>query len=222
MSETMRTFMNKEFESIKTSEEKRMNDLFEISEIAPTYIERIVQAYNHFETVKMRLDSVQAKTEDFNSRRAAAAEKIKVGREAVEGAQKALQMLILNERGANESTVKSARSEFNNSLAVLKAFHRELERLDNTERLDLEKEARTVEEEYAEAEKDLWKAVNEAEMIRFADIARQIVRRLYISTAKTYASGAAPVTLGQFVIGLLAGDCGRINPEEILQEYLNN
>jgi hypothetical protein len=199
-----------------------MKDLFEIPEVAPTYVERIVQAYNHFETVKKRLDSVQDKRADFNFRRAAAAEKIKVGRDAVEEAQKALQVLILNRRGANESAVKSARSEFNNSLSVLKAFHRELERLNSAERIDLEKEADTVEEQYAEAEKDLWKAVNEAEMIRFADIARRIVHRLYISAAKTYASGAAPVTLGQFVIGLLAGDCGRINPEEVLQEYLNN
>ncbi len=199
-----------------------MKNFFEIPEVAPTYVERIVQAYNHLETVKKRFALVQAKIEDFNSRRAVAAEKIKVGKETAEEAQKALRKLILNQREANESAVKSARSEFNNSLSVLKEFHRELERLDNVERIDLEKEAETLEEQYAEAEKDLWKAVNEAEMIRFADIARRIVHRLHISTAKTHMPGSPPVALGKFAIELLAGDCGGINAKDILQEYLNN
>jgi hypothetical protein len=197
-----------------------MKNFFEIPEIAPAYVERVVQAHSHLETMKMRSASLQAKTADFNSRRAAAAEKIKVGKEAVEEAQKALRLLIVNQRDTNGSVLKAARNEFKNSLSVLKEFHRELERLDTAERIDLEKEAHTVEEQYAEAEKDLWKAVNEAEMIRFADMARQIVHRLYISTAKTHISGPPPVRLDQFVIELLAGDYGRIDPEDILKEYV--
>ncbi len=199
-----------------------MKKLFEIPEIAPEYLEKIMQEYIHLETANRRLESVQAKTADFNSRRAAAAEKIKAGKEAVEEAQKALRLTVLSQGDANGPAVKSARCEFNDSLSVLKQFHRELEKLDNGERIELEKEANTVEEQYAEAEKDLWKAVNEAEMIRFKDIARRIVHRLYVSTAKTHAPGSSPVAIGQFVTALLAGDSGSMDPEDILKEYLND
>ena len=216
----MRIFTREEFELIDSSDENGLKNFIEIPEIAPTYIERIVQAHKQVEEVKRRLDSVEVKTAEFNSRRAAAAEKVKAGKENAEEAQKALQMLILYNRDANESAIKSARIEFNNSLSVLKEFHRELEKLDSVERIDLEKEAHSVKETYAQAQTQLWKAVNEAEMIRFAEIARQIVCRLQISTVKTHKSGSPPVPLERFVNDLLAGYCEWMNPEDILHEYL--
>ncbi len=48
----MRIFTSKELELIKPSEENGIKNFFEIPEIAPTYIERIVLAHNQVETLK--------------------------------------------------------------------------------------------------------------------------------------------------------------------------
>ncbi len=199
-----------------------MKNFVDIPEIAPSHMERIVLAYNQLETLRKKLGSVHDRTADFKSRRAAAAEKIREGKEAAEEAQKALRQLVLRDGDANEAKAKLARIEFNNSLAVLKEFHRELERLDSTERVELEKEAADLEKQCAETETELWIAVNQAEMLRFADLARRIIHRLHVSKANTRSPGSLPVALNQFVSELLAGDCGKISPDDILREYLDH
>ncbi len=132
-----------------------------------------------------------------------------------------MQLRILQQRDANGSALKSARSEFNNSLAVLKGFHRELERLDNVERVDLERETNSVKQQYAEAERELWKAVNEAEMARFAELARHIVHRLHASKIKTLLPGSPMLAFEKYAIDLLAHNGVRIDPEDILQDYVD-
>ncbi len=60
-----------------------MKSIFEIPEVDldPACMERIARAYSQLQTMEKKLEPVRAKTADFNSRRAAAAEKVKTARE---------------------------------------------------------------------------------------------------------------------------------------------
>lgn len=197
-----------------------MKNIFEIPEIDPVFVDRIKEAHRRLDAAKTRLDLLQEKKEEFKSRRAVVAGKIKDGKESLEKAQQTLFDLTRRQKEEHEPEVKSARTAFNNALSLLKESHRDLERFDSVERAELEKETESVKGQYAEAENNLWKAVHEVEMLRFAELARQIVHRLYASKIKNLPPGSSKAAFEKFAVELLGFNGARTDAVDILHEYV--